>query len=224
MPAASSTHQLIDIQEIKENIVILKNKSLRMILMVSSINFALKSQDEQSAIVARFQDFVNSLDFTVEIVVQSRKLDISEYLNFLNERTAQQTSELLKIQTAEYVSFIQELIKLSNVMSKYFYVVVSLNQPVVDTSSGLLGKLFSKSKNADAVKQADLNFETKKNELAQRVDQVMGLLSSMGLKAIPLGREELIELFYTGYNPGAVLKQKNLEQLIATGDEAKKIE
>lgn len=220
--AESSTHQLIDVKEIKENIAILKNGNLRLILMVSSINFALKSQDEQQAIIARFQDFVNSLDYTIEIVIQSRKLDITEYLNFLNERLGVQENELLKIQTGEYISFIQELIKLSNIMSKFFYVVVSVNSAAAMEAGRGLFSFFYKKKSAAGATPADLSFEAKKNELTQRAEQVTGLLGTMGLKAIPLGREELIELLYTNYNPGAALKQKNLEQLIATGDEAKK--
>lgn len=221
--AEASTHQLIDIKEVKENIAVLKNGNLRLVLMVSSINFALKSQDEQRAIIARFQDFLNSLDYTVQILVQSRKLDISEYLSFLNERTAVQTNELLKIQTAEYVGFIQELIKLSNIMSKFFYVVISLNSALaVEAGKGIFS-FFSKKKK-DGAQEAELSFESKKNQLYQRAEQINGLLGAMGLKTIPLGREELIELLYTSYNPGATLKQKNLEQLIATGDEAKKVE
>lgn len=222
MPQTSSTHQLIDVKDIKENIAVLKNGNLRAVLMVSSVNFGLKSQEEQEAVIARFQDFINSLDYTVEIAVQSRKLDISEYLSFLNERIGQQQNELLKIQTAEYISFIQELIKLSNIMSKFFYVVVSLNTAAaLEAGKGIFS--FIARKKSGQQNQVDLSFETKKNELFQRVDQITGLLGSMGLKAIPLGREELIELLYTSYNPGAVLKQKNLEQLIATGEEAKQV-
>ncbi len=220
-----STHQLIDIQDIKENIAVLKGGSLRMVLMVSSINFALKSADEQQAVINRFQDFINSLDYTVQIVMQSRQLDISEYISFLKDQAEKQTNELLKIQTTEYAGFIEELIKLSNIMSKYFYVVVPLGVAMIDLTSGggFFGKLFSKS-SAAPTNQRDLDFEAKKNQLLQRVNQVGTLLGAMGLRVIPLEREQLIELFYTSYNPGVVLKQKNLEQLIATGDEAKKTE
>lgn len=219
MATQNSTHQLIEPQEIKENIVVLKNGGLRAVLMVSSLNFALKSEPEQEAIIDRFQGLINSVDFTVQIVVQSRRLDISEYLNFLNERTGIQTNELLKIQTAEYINFIQELVKLANVMSKFFYVVVSLS-PVVILEKGFLSKLLPKGKKGS--KGEDLNFEAQKNSLWQRVDQVTSLLSSMGLKAIPLEREDLIELLYTSYNPGAAVRQKNLEALVATGEESKK--
>ena len=126
MANTSSTHQLIEAKEIKDGIVIFKNGGLRAVLMVSSINFALKSNEEQEAIIDRFQGFINSVDFPIQILVQSRKLDISEYLKFLNERIEVQTNELLKIQTSEYLSFIQELVKLTNVMSKFFYVIIPL--------------------------------------------------------------------------------------------------
>ena len=220
---SSSTHQFVDVEEVKGDVIILKNKSLRMVLMVSSINFALKSQDEQEAIINRFQDFINSFEsYTAEIVVQSRKLDISEYIKFLNERVEAQTNELLKIQTAEYITFIQELIKLSNIMSKFFYVVIPLNQAIASGGGGFFSRIFGKSgKQTQTAK--DLDFETKRSDLLQRAERVMSLLGGMGLKAIPLKGEELIELVYTGYNPGSVLKQKNLEQLVATGDEAKKV-
>ena len=107
-------------------------------------------------------------------------------------------------------------------MSKYFYVVVPLGVSIIDLKSGFFGKFFSKS--SAPANQQDLDFEAKKNQLLQRVNQVSTLLGALGLKTIPLEREELIELLYTSYNPGVVLKQKNLEQLIATDDEAKKVE
>ena len=210
--AEGSTHQIIDVKEIKENIAILKDGGLRMVMMVSSINFGLKSQDEQQAIIERFQDLVNSLDYTIQILVQSRQLDISEYMAFLKEQGEKQTNELLKIQAVEYTGFIEELVKLTNVMSKFFYVIV----PLTSVSVNIKGS-------TDPKKQ-DLDFESKKNQLLRRVDQVRSLLGAMGLKTIPLEREELGELLYTSYNPGSVLKQKNLEELIATGDEAKKVE
>ena len=221
----NSTHQFVDVQEVKGDVIVLKNKSLRMILMVSSINFALKSQEEQEAIINRFQDFINSSEsYTAEIVVQSRRLDISEYIKFLNERAEAQTNELLKIQTSEYINFIQELIKLSNVMSKFFYVVIPLNQYLtIDSGKGFFSKLFGKSKQQTPASQ-NLDFETKRGDLLQRAERVMSLLGGMGLKAIPLKGEELIELAYTMYNPDTVLKQKNLEQLVATGEEEKKVE
>ena len=223
----SSTHQLIDVETVRDNVIVLKNKNLRAVLAVSSINFSLKSQDEQRAIVERFQDLTNSLDYTLQILIQSRQLDISEYMAFLNERAEAQTNELLKIQTSEYISFINELIKLSNVMSKMFFVIVPLNKALASLEgSGLFSKIpfLKKPAPAGQASAADLNFEASKNELMQRVDQIVSLLGAMGLRAIALDREELIELLYTSYNPGAVLKQKNMELLIATGEEAKRVE
>src|SRR3989344_1555298 len=168
----SSTHQLIDVETVRDNVIVLKNKNLRAVLAVSSINFSLKSQDEQRAIVERFQDLTNSLDYTLQILIQSRQLDISEYMAFLNERAEAQTNELLKIQTSEYISFINELIKLSNVMSKMFFVIVPLKKPRAwRGASGLLSKIPFPKNPAPPGKAsaADLNFEASKNELMQRV-------------------------------------------------------
>lgn len=223
--ATSSTHQFVEVEEVRGDVIVLKNKSLRMVLMVSSVNFGLKSQEEQEATIRSFQDFINSFEsYTPQIVVQSRNLDISEYTKFLHEMEEKQENELLKIQISEYISFVEELIKISNVMSKIFYVVIPLNQyNISDAGGGFFSKIFGKSKEKGKEVQ-NLDFETKRMELLRRADRIIPLLGNMGLKAIPLKGEELMELAYTMYNPGSILKQKNLELLVATGEEEKKVE
>lgn len=215
-----STHKFVDIKEIKEGVVTLNNKSLRSVLMISSINFNLKSGEEKQALIASFQRFLNSLNFTVQIVIHSRPLDLSDYFSFLREQQEKQENELLKIQTSEYLDFIQELIKLSNIMSKLFYVVIPYNMAVIK-KSGIIDKFLpgKKDKNTE-----DTNLTEAKDKLQLRVGQVIGLLAEMGLRAIPLQDRELNELYYGLYNPGVVLKQKNLELLIATGQEEKQTE
>jgi len=123
MPQAS-TQQFLEIDQIREGIIILKNKALRGVIMVSSLNFALKSEDEQNAIIYQFQNFLNSLDFSIEIVIQSRRLNITGYLEKLKELEGKQENELLRIQTADYRKFIQGLIAGGAIMSKNFFVVV----------------------------------------------------------------------------------------------------
>ena len=122
--ANAATQQIIEIDKIKEGVVILKNKALRGVLMVSSTNFALKSEEEQNAIIFQFQNFLNSLDFSIEMVVQSKKLNITGYLDKLKELEAKEQNELLKVQIAEYQKFIRELIRGGAIMSKQFFVVV----------------------------------------------------------------------------------------------------
>src|SRR4030042_3165160 len=120
----NSTQQILDIDQIKEGVILLKDRSLRGVIMVSSQNFALKSEDEQNAIIYQFQNFLNSLDFPIEIVVQSRRLNITGYLDKLKELEKEQENELLKTQTAEYQNFIRDLIAGGAIMTKNFFVVV----------------------------------------------------------------------------------------------------
>src|SRR3989344_935086 len=119
-----STKNLVDIADIVDNIVILKNGSLRTVIEVSSINFELRSEGEQVATLQNFQRFLNSTDFPLQIVVNSRRLDIEDYIKLIETTAESLTSELLKIQAAEYSKFIKELAELSNIMSKNFYIVV----------------------------------------------------------------------------------------------------
>ena len=122
--AEVSAQQFLEIDQIREGVLLLKNKSLRAVLMVSSLNFALKSEDEQQAIIYQFQNFLNSLDFSIEIVVQSRILNIAGYLDKLKEMETAQKNELMKIQTAEYRKFINDLIAGRQILSKTFFVVI----------------------------------------------------------------------------------------------------
>lgn len=229
-----STHQFIDVEKVSDGVVTLKNKNLRSLLMVSSINFDLKSSDEKQAIVNGFQRFLNSLNFTIQIVVHSRPLDLTEYFSFLREQQGKQESELFKIQTTEYIDFVQELVTLSNIMSTFFYIVVPYNLALIK-KSGFFEKLLPKKKTSEEAEvttkkgsgkeKTRINLQEKeaREKLLLRVSQVTNLLGAMGLRAIPLEDREIIELFYGLYNPGVVIKQKNLELLIATGEEEKQV-
>ena len=119
-----STQNILEISSIQDNMVILKNATVRAVLMVSSINFALKNQDEQEGIISAFYSFLNSIDYPLQIVIQSRSLDIDNYLNKLDKLGKQQTNELLRMQTIEYTQFIRELLDLQSIMSKKFYIVI----------------------------------------------------------------------------------------------------
>ena len=119
-----SAQEFVDIAEIKDGVVILKNNSLRAVLMVSSINFDLKSTQEQEAIVAAYQNFLNSLDFPLQILISSRKLDISPYMELLTEKENVQENDLLRFQISEYRAFMKNLVGTANIMAKTFYIVV----------------------------------------------------------------------------------------------------
>ena len=196
MPGAS-TQQFLEIDQIKEGVVTLRNKSLRGIIMVSSQNFALKSDDEQQAIIYQFQNFLNSLDFSLEIVVQSRRLNITGYLDKLKELEKAQENELLKVQTAEYQKFIRDLIAGGSIMAKNFFVVVPftlIRIPGMKSAKGLFKKPTTEA-------PSEGQFQRAKSQLWQRMEFVALGLRRCGLQCIPLNTSELIELFWSLYHP-----------------------
>lgn len=198
--ASSSTQQYVEVDEIRDGVIVLKSGALRAVLLVSSLNFDLKSTEEQDAIISQYQAFLNSLDFPTQIVVSSRRFNISSYIDRLQDEEKQQQNELLRFQISEYKAFIKNLTEVSNIMSKYFYVVVPFS-PAEDEKSGLTGKLFGIFRAKEAVDQGGNLFETYKSQLMQRVDHVAQALGATGVKATQLATEEVIELLFNSYNP-----------------------
>lgn len=198
--SASSIQKHLVIQDIKDGVVILKDGGMRAILLASSVNFALKSIEEQDAIVYKYQMFLNSLDFPVQIMVASRKFNIDPYIQTLKDLEIKQENELLKIQTAEYISFIQGLTEVSNIMTESFYVVIPYASAII--KAGAFSKLFGAKNNTNnGLKEEE--FQKLKTQLWQRVEFVISGLGGAGIKTVPLNAEELIELFYKLYNPSA---------------------
>lgn len=201
MPVGASAQQLLTIDTIKDGVVLMKDGGFRVILMCSSINFALKSTDEQDAITYQYQNFLNSLDFPVQFVIHSRKLNISPYLETLKTRQKEESNELLKIQINEYVEFIQTFVDLTNIMTKTFYVVVPFT-PTILEQKGILRQIAAAlGIGKKEVRKSFGSFEEYKNQLWQRVDSVVGGLGRFSVRAAPLETEELVELFYGLYNP-----------------------
>jgi len=186
----SSSQQFLEIDQIKEGFLLLKNKSLRGVLMVSSLNFALKSDDEQKAIIYQFQNFLNSLDFSIEIVLQSRILNITGYIDKLKEMERIQDNELMKIQTAEYRKFITELIGGRQILSKTFFLTVPFTLVEIP-------KLVGKKK----VNFSEEQFQRAKSQIWQRMEFVAVGLRRCGLQCSPLNTLELIELFWSLHHP-----------------------
>lgn len=196
-----STQRYMDIQEIREDVVILKDGSLRAALLVSSINFDLKSEQEQVAVIQSYTQFLNALDFPLQIVIQSRKFDIDDYLERLKTIEKGQQNELLKLQTASYRQYITELVELADLMSKRFYAVVPYS--VLERKNvGFVDKFKEVLAPSAAIHLRQEQFELYKRELFKRVDYVIdGLANVAGLKSVVLDTQGLIELFYNTYNP-----------------------
>lgn len=207
------TQDFIPIKEIRDGIVVLEDGSLRAILLASAINIALKSADEQQAIVMQFQGFLNSIEFPIEISVQSRRYDIKPYLLTLERRIEQQSEELLRLQTREYIEFIRWFTDSVNIMSKKFYVVVPYTGGVFQQKSGagVLSQLFGKKKKDDDFRGQSEKFEEQRSQLEQRIAIVKSGLSRFGVRSEQLNTEQAIEVYYNMFNPGE--NHRNIPQL-----------
>jgi len=207
MKESQPTQQFVEIEEIRNGLAILKNGGLRRVLMVSGINFELKSEEEQNVITAAYQNFLNTFDFSVQIVIHSRKLNIEGYLSNLAERQALEQNELLKNQISEYIEFIRSFVELNAVMAKTFFVVVSYESINLPSGGKKLLDMFkfgSKSKTPTA----EENLEQKLIQLNQRTELVINGLTQVGLRVVALNDEELVELFYNLYNPETIEKKE----------------
>ena len=203
----TGTQQYLDIAEFREDTVIMRDGTLRAVLLASSINFALKSEDEQNAIISAYVSFINNIDFPLQIVIQSRELNIDNYLNFLRQKEKEQTNELLKMQTAEYLQYITELISLGKIMNKRFYVIIPYN-PLSDKQKGFFSKLLDSLRPASILKMKEERFLKRRAELTRRVENVTSGLASIGVNSVQLDTQSLIELFYNTYNPETSTNQK----------------
>jgi len=195
-----STQAHLPIAEIKDEVAILKDGTLRKVLMTSSINFALKSEDEQNALISSYVSFLNSLDFSLQIVAQSRRLQIKPYLDKLARIEHEQPNELLRIQIADYRAYVEQIVDIGQIMTKRFYVVIPYD-PLANRKKGFFTRLKGVLKPAFTIRLKEERFQKRKEDLEVRVRQVVGGLQSMGLQAVEMNTQALIELYYSTYNP-----------------------
>lgn len=201
MPAPKAAQTFVPLKEIRNGVIILKDGSYRGILMCSSVNFALKSEDEQRGIIGGFQNFLNTLDFSVEITVHSRKMDVRPYLALLEERLDKQSSELMRIQLREYIEFIRAFMEGTDIMTKTFYVSVPYIAAPVSEVASALPFLKKEGNSASMLEVNDATFNEYRAQLEQRMALVGSALAASGIRAVPLGTEEIIELLYRSFNP-----------------------
>lgn len=202
----NQTQSFVPIQEVRDGIIILKDGSMRAILMTSSVNFALKSEDEQKSIIYQFQNFLNSLNFDMQIFVQSRNLDIRPYVSLLEDRLKVQTDDLMKIQIREYIQFVRSFTEQANIMTKRFFIVVPytpVSANVTKAKSSLFGFKKDVAKENKAMSDA---FAESRTQIAQRIDVILSGIARTGVRAVQLGTEEVIEVFYQLFNPGEAEK------------------
>lgn len=192
-----NTKQFVQIQEIRNGVVILKNGGLRAVLLTSSMNFILKSSVEQQGIINIFREFLDSIEWPVQIIINSRQINLDNYIADLDERAQKQENELMRLQISEYSDFIKSLISISNIISKNFYIVVPYS-PLNLKKGGILKGLSSGIKTNS---YSDAILEEYKNQLWQRVKHIQAGLRRLTLRAEPLNTKELLELYYNFYNP-----------------------
>ena len=200
--SAKATQEFVPIKEVRDGVIVLKDGSLRQVVLATSTNLFLKSSDEQRATIYQFQSFLNTLDFPTQISVQSRRLDIRPYLLVLEERMNLQSEPLLKLQTREYIEFVRNFTEQVAIMTKSFFVVVPFTQITIRADTGILGKIFGRKNSREMEKALQLDFEEKRSQLEQRVSVVQEGLARCGIKSAPLGTEEVVEVFYKVFNPG----------------------
>jgi len=205
-----STQEYLNIAEIKDNTVVMKDGTLRAVLLVSSINFALKSEDEQNAVIDSYARFLNNISFPLQIVIQSRELDIDNYIEYLKGKEKEQTNKLLKAQTGDYIEYIKELISLGKIMNKRFYVVVPYD-PLTDKHKSFLNQISDALRPATVIKLKEKTFHTYQEMLDRRIDSIVGGLESMGVAVARLDTQSLIELYYKTYNPETAKNQELAE-------------
>ena len=195
-----TTQNFVPIRDIKQNVVIMKDGRMCSILLASSINFALKSLDEQRAILGQFQTFLNTLDFSIQFYIQSRRLDIEPYLEQLREREPKQDNDLMRIQLREYMGFIKTFTTEVEVMSKNFFIVVPYTPGVLNTTGGISALFSQKKTQVDT----DEKFEEHRLQLEQRASLVEQGLNRIGVRTIALEDEALVELYYHIFNPNDI--------------------
>jgi hypothetical protein len=210
---ARPSQEFVPIEQVRDGILVLKDGSIRSVLMASSINMVLKSMDEQAAILAQFETFLNSLDFSIQIFIQSRELDIRPYLTLLENQLEHQESELMKIQIREYIEFVHSFVEGSSIMTKGFYIIVPYNPVSLElkTGSGGITALFKSNENNTNMSMQ--LFEEYRSQIEQRVSVIVQGLSRTGVHIAQLGTEEVIELFYRLFNIGELDKPMSITKL-----------
>ena len=207
----SSSQSLISLQQIKKGVIILKSGSLRSVLEVSGINFDLKSEEEQSSVLMSWRNLINNLDFPLQVVAHSRRVNIESYLNFLQEKIGQETNNLLKLQGEDYHTFIKGLVAGNNIMKKKFYVIVPYD-PIMLKTKTILSQIAEAYKIllnlrhqafSATISLSDESFNQHYQQLMIRQNNIITNLTRMGLQSRPLTTKELIELFFNSYNPEA---------------------
>jgi hypothetical protein len=208
---APSTQEHLPIAGIQDGVILMTDGSIRVVLKLEPINFDLKSENEQNAIIYGYQGFLNSLDFPIQFIIQSKQLDLERYLIKLKESHKNTTNDLLRIQIEDYVGFVRRLISVANIMSKRFYAVISYNAVTKQSSVSQFTSIFHKQPTGPLMDQDQ--FVRWRAEANNRASIIANGLARLGVKSRLLGTQELIELFYGIYNPDVATEERLTEDV-----------
>jgi hypothetical protein len=195
----ASSLNFLQVAEIRDSVLVLRESQMRCILAVSSTNFALKSQQEQEMIIGTFQGILNSIDFPIQIVVQNRRVNLDSYIEKLKHLQDTQTNDLLRVKMQEYIEYIQNIIKEANIMEKNFYIVAGYDP--ISIKEGIFGSFLRSLNPARIVKQKQEDFLKNRKMIMTRVDEIASKMGGLDLKVSLLNTEQLIALMYNCYNP-----------------------
>lgn len=211
-PIRASTQEHLPIEDIRDDLIILKDGSCCLILQVTAINFALLSEKEQEAMIFAYAALLNSLSFPIQILIHSQKKDVSRYLRFLSEQEAKLTKPVLKKQLAKYKKFVEETVKKNEVLDKKFYVVIPFSAlelgAVKSVSAAIMGKKGLPFPKEYILERAKTNLNPKKDHLVKQ-------FARLGIKSRQLTTRELVDLFFSIYNPGQKHELAEIKEITA---------
>lgn len=210
-PVKASTQTFVGIENIRDDVVLLKDNSCVLIIETGAVNFALLSQEEQESMIYAYANLINSLSFPIQILMLSKKSDISSYLEYLDDRIRLQKNSLLKKKLVDYKSFIENIVRKNIVLQKRFFIVIPFS-PLELGPAGVNSKRLNK----------EYIISRAKTSLYPKRDHLLRLLAKIGLKANTLQKQAITELFYNLYNPLATGRKLSpvesyLDTVLTTG-------
>ncbi len=209
--AKKSTQAHLPIGEIRNNCVVLKNGGIRAVIKTSTINFNLKSETEQEATIEAYKGFLNTLSFPIQIVVQSRKVDLDAYFETLKQRESEIYNPLLKSQTHDYREYLEKLVEVADIMEKEFFVVIPADPKRNEIKKNILSQFLQNMSPEDSLEKVKTRyneFHSLQTILQKRIEMVEAGLGRCGLRTKQLDTQKLINLYYKSYNPSLAQSQK----------------
>lgn len=195
-PIKATTQTFIEIEDVKDDILLMKDFSGCIVIEIGAVNFWLLSQEEQASIIYAYGSLLNSLSFPVEILILSKRIDISSYIEYLDGKIKQQQNSIIKNRLMNYKEFIKNIVKKNTVLEKRFFFTVPFN-PLELGVSGVNTKGLNK----------EYVISRAKTSLYPKRDHLLRLLAKVGLRATVLQKQELVDLYYNLYNPSATGRQ-----------------